>query len=199
MEEYKFIKDFENYEVSNFGNVKNSITGRILKNQIYNNGYFYVKLCKDGKTLNKTIHKLVGNAFLPNPENKRCIDHVDNNRLNNNVENLRFASHSENGMNQKISSKNTSGFKGISFNKKNNKWMACIRINGKNKNLGYFEKIEDAINARVIKSEELFGEFKNSCEKIININIENLNINIKNDEVEIAELEKELQAIINRK
>ena len=86
--------------------------------------------------------------------------------------------------------------------KKTNKWKSQIKVNGKNKNLGRFDNIEDAVNARVKKSEELFGEYKNSCEKIININIahiENLNLVMKNDEVEIAELEKELEAIINRK
>ena len=67
--------------------------------------------------------------------------------------------------------------------------------------MGYFENIEDAVNARVKKADERFGAYKNSCEKIININIaniENFNINIKNDEVEIAELEKELETIINK-
>ena len=202
MEEYKVIKDFENYSISNFGNVKNVKTGRILKKVIDNNGYYCVKLYKDGKNINKRIHKLVANEFLDNPLNKKCVDHQDNNRLNNNVENLRFASHSENSMNAKISMKNTSGFKGISFNKKTNKWKAHITINGKKQHLGFFEKIEDAVNVRVMKAEEYYGEYKNSCEKIININIahiENLNIVMKNDEVEIAELEKELEAIINRK
>ena len=199
MEEYKIIKDFENYEISNFGNIKNVKTGRILKNQINNHGYYKIDLCKDGKTFNKTIHKLVANEFIPNPLNKNCIDHIDNNRLNNNINNLRWATHQENNMNRNISSKNTSGFKGVFLKKETNKWCAQIRINGKLMHLGLFDKIEDAVIARVEKSEELFGEYKNSCEKIININIENLNLIIKNDEVEIAELEKELEAIINRK
>ena len=94
-------------------------------------------------------------------------------------------------MNRKLSSKNTSNYKGVTFHKPSNKWMAQILINGKNKNLGYFEKIEDAVNARVKKAEELFGEYMNSCEKEINININinipektkvNLNINIKSKE-----------------
>ena len=65
-EEYKIIKDFDNYEISNFGNVKNINTGRILKPGNDGRGYFFVKLYKDGKKFNKKIHKLVANAFLPN-------------------------------------------------------------------------------------------------------------------------------------
>ena len=207
MEEFRKIKDFDNYEISNFGNVKNSITGKILKPGIDGNGYYKIHLCKDGKTFTKAIHKLVSNAFLPNPLNKRCVDHADNNRLNNNVENLRFASNQENNMNSKIRRDNTSGFKGVRFDKKSNKWKAEICINGTKQHLGYFENIENAVNARVKKAEELFGEFKNSCEKEINININipvktkvNLNINIKTqEELELEQLEKELDEIINRK
>ena len=52
-------------------------------------------------------------------------------------------------MNSKLSSKNTSNYKGVIFYKPSNKWRAQIMINGKNKHLGYFDKIEDAINCRV--------------------------------------------------
>jgi hypothetical protein len=207
VEEYKIIKGFENYEVSNFGNVKNIKTGKILKPVINGRGYYHVTLYKDCKKFTKRIHKLVATAFLPNPFKKSCVDHIDNNILNNNINNLRFATSSENGMNRKIGTNNTSGFKGITFHKKSNKWHAHIKINGKYKNLGYFENIEEAVDARFKKATELFGEFKNECEKDINININipantkvNLNINIKTeDELEIEQLEKELNDIINRK
>ena len=52
-EEFKIIKDFPNYEVSNFGYVKNIKTGKILKPGIDGHGYYYVILCKDGKTYTK--------------------------------------------------------------------------------------------------------------------------------------------------
>ena len=208
MEEYKIIKGFENYEVSNFGKVKDINTGRILRNQIDKHGYYYVQLYKDGK-YSKNIHKLVANAFLPNPFQKLCVDHVDNDRLNNNINNLRWATYQENAMNRKISIKNTSGYKGITFHKKMNKWKTEICIDGKKQHLGYFEKLEDAVKTRVKKAEELFGEFKNKCEKEIKININinipvntkvNLNINMKTeDELEIEQLERELNDIINRK
>jgi hypothetical protein len=206
-ETFRIIKDFEKYEVSNFGRVKNNKTGRILKPQIDSHGYYKVSLCSDGKQFNKKIHKLVGETFIPNPFNKSCIDHIDNNKLNNNVCNLRFCTQQENCMNSKLSSNNTSNYKGVSFSKQSNKWMAYIDINGKKQYLGYFEKIEDAVNARVKKAKELFGEYLNSCEKEVTINLNipantkvKLNINIKpNEEQELEELEKEFNDILKAK
>ena len=207
MEEYKIIKGFENYSVSNFGNIKNNKTNRVLKPGITNQGYYYVILYKDGKTYTKKIHKLVGETFIANPHNKQCVDHKNNNKLDNNVSNLRFCTQQENCMNSKLSSKNSSNYKGISFSKLFNRWNAYIKINGKMKNLGYFKNIEDAVNARVEKAQELFGEYINSCEKEININLNipdntkvNLNINIKpNEEQELEDLEREFNNILNKK
>ena len=207
VEQYKIIKDFENYSVSNLGRVRNNATDIILKPSIDTRGYYNVKLYQDGIKLTKNIHKLVGDAFIQNPFNKSCIDHIDNNRLNNNVSNLRWVTFQENSMNQKLSTNNTSNYKGVHFDKQRNKWRAQIYINGKNKHLGYFEKIEDAVNARVKKAEEVFGEYINKCEKEVTININipenikvNLNINIKSkEEQELEELEKEFNDILNKK
>ena len=207
MEQYKIIKDFPNYEVSNFGNVKNIKTGRVLKPGIEGHGYYNVILYKDRISFNKKIHKLVGETFIPNPLNKSCIDHKNNIKLDNNVTNLRWATLQENSMNQKLRSNNTSKYKGVTFDKRCNKWMAYIRINGKLKHLGYFDNIDDAINARVKKAKEIFGEYINSCEKEINININipdntkvNLNINIKSqEEQELEDLEREFNDILNKK
>ena len=157
--------EYPNYAVSNYGNVKILKTDRILKPGIDTNGYYIVILTKDKIRYTKTIHKLVLTTFENNPENKKCIDHIDNNRLNNELFNLRFATYSENSYNSKLNNKNTSGTKGISFNKKYNKWEAYIMINYKKNHLGSFENIEDAKKARQEKSKELFGEYLNSCEK----------------------------------
>ena len=207
MEQYKIIKDFENYSVSNFGRVINNKTTRILKPSINDHGYYKVNLCQDGNTYTKKIHKLVAEAFIVNPYNKPCIDHIDNCKTNNNVNNLRWVSQQENQMNSKLSSKNTSNHKGVSFHKQSNKWMAYIKSNGKVKNLGYFKNIEDAVNTRVKKAKEIFGEYINSCEKEITINLNipvntkvKLNINIKSQEdQELEELEKEFNDILNKK
>jgi hypothetical protein len=206
-ETFRIIKGIENYSVSNLGRVKNNSTDRILKPNIDTRGYYNVKLYQDGIKLTKNIHKLVGDAFIQNPFNKSCIDHINNNKLDNNVNNLRWVSSQENSMNRKISSKNTSNYKGVTFHKQTNKWQARIMINGKSKHLGLFEKIEDAVNARVKKAEEVFGEYINKCEKEVTININipvntkvKLNINIKSKEdQELEELEKEFNDILNKK
>jgi len=206
-ETFRIIKDFENYSISNLGRVRNNKTDRILKPSIDGNGYYTVCLYQDSSVYAKKIHKLVGDAFIQNPLNKKCIDHINNNKLDNNVNNLRWVTLQENQMNRKLSTNSTSNYKGVSFDKRINKWRAQIQINGKKKHLGFFENIEDAVNARVKKAEELFGEYINSCEKEITINLNipvntkvKLNINIKTQEdQELEELEKELNEIINSK
>ena len=206
-EEYRVIKGIDNYSVSNFGYVKNNKTGRILKPDISSNGYYAVRLSNNGKLKHKVIHRLVGETFIENPENKQCIDHINNNKLDNNVSNLRWATQQENLMNTKISKKNNSNYKGVCYVEKYKNYRAYIHFNKKHIHIGCFNNIEDAIEARIKKSTELFGEYQNKCEKEININLNipantkvNLNINIKSkEEQELEDLEKEFNEILNKK
>lgn len=86
-----------NYSINEDGEVRNDITGRI-KNPFANkrNGYLSVDLYKDNKSKKVSIHRLVAEAFIPNIENKATVDHIDGNRKNNSVNNLRWATYSEN-------------------------------------------------------------------------------------------------------
>ena len=108
-------------------------------------------------------------AFLLNPENKKCVDHIDNDRQNNKLINLRYATSSQNAQNAKLSSKNTIGKKGVSWNEKAMKWTARIMINGKRITLGSFINKDDAINIRIQKAKDEFGEYINKCEIVINV------------------------------
>lgn len=69
---------------------------KILKPRPQSSGYLTVNLSKDGKALNKTVHRLVAKAFIPNPEGLPEIDHIDGDKTNNMVENLQWISHVEN-------------------------------------------------------------------------------------------------------
>ena len=68
-ETFRIIKGFENYSVSNLGNVMNNKTGKILKPGLNDHGYYNVNLYKDIIPFSKRIHKLVGETFIPNPLN----------------------------------------------------------------------------------------------------------------------------------
>lgn len=103
-EEWKSIKGYEGlYEISNFGRVK-SLLGwngrkyiqreRILAPYKQQSNKYYsrsvVKLTKDNKTKDFKVHRLVAEAFIPNPNNYRVVNHIDGNPLNNNAENLEW-------------------------------------------------------------------------------------------------------------
>ena len=105
------IDGYENYFVSNFGNIKNSKTNKILKQKTEKNGYKRIGLTKNRKQKYFYIHRLVGNAFLENPDNKPMIDHIDENKVNNNVKNLRWATSIDYGYNQGKQKNNTTGYK----------------------------------------------------------------------------------------
>jgi hypothetical protein len=153
------------YEISKTGKVRNIKTGKIL--HTYNNRYDYVCLWKNNFKKNIYIHRLIAMLFIPNPKNYPCVDHIDNNKTNNDISNLRWCSYSQNNMNKKRKITNKSGITGVNFDKKSKKWRARIVMDYHEYFLGRFEKIEDAIIARRKASTELFCEFQNDCEKDI--------------------------------
>ena len=97
MEEWRDIKGYEGlYKVSNTGEVFSCISNRLMKPSLSGSGYKQIRLSKDKKATGKMIHRLVAEAFIPNPKNKRTVNHKDGNKLNNNVFNLEWNTYSEN-------------------------------------------------------------------------------------------------------
>lgn len=98
---WKWIKDYEGfYQISNFGRAKSFnpryTKPRILTPVLHKNGYLHICLRRNSKSKNFSIHRLVAEAFIPNPENKLTVNHKDGNKFNNCVENLEWATSSEN-------------------------------------------------------------------------------------------------------
>ncbi len=96
MEIWKDIKNYEGiYQVSNYGNVKRlygkgARYERIIKPNTTNKNYYFVVLCKNGIRNYCRVHRLVAETFIPNPDNLPCVNHKDENKQNNNVENLEW-------------------------------------------------------------------------------------------------------------
>lgn len=90
------LKRNNNYSINENGEVRNDLKGNIKKPTLNkNNGYYYLDLYDGNKRVKVPVHRLVAEAFIPNPENKPTVDHKDGNRQNNSIENLRWASFSE--------------------------------------------------------------------------------------------------------
>ena len=142
---WRSIDGFINYQISNLGRVRNCNTGRILKPGWGTGGYLKVTLCKDSKKFTCRIHKLVANEFIDNPNNKKCIDHINNDRVDNTVTNLRFATYSENQRNKPKKQNTSSQYLGVCWCKTKQRWHCRVRDeNSKYNHLGYFENEKDA-------------------------------------------------------
>lgn len=90
-------KKFEgNYAISNFGNIKNTKTNRILKLRKNYRGYLKTNISISGKLITVFPHRLVAETFIQNPLNKSQVNHIDGNKQNNYVKNLEFCTPSEN-------------------------------------------------------------------------------------------------------
>jgi len=134
----KQIKDFENYTINILGEIKNIKTNKILKHSIDECGYYKINLSQNNIKKTFSIHRLLAQYFIPNPENKVIVDHKDNNIKNNSIDNLRWFSWHE-----KIN-KNTSSITNNSISKK---WNTRLYINKKYIFLGSFITEKDALHA----------------------------------------------------
>jgi hypothetical protein len=96
LEDSIVVPDYPNYYVSKNGNVYSKKRNIYLKPQLNASGYHYVTLCDNMIKRNHYVHQLVGSAFIENFEKKKFINHIDSNKINNNVTNLEWTTNSEN-------------------------------------------------------------------------------------------------------
>jgi len=161
MENWKEIKGYENlYAVSDLGNIKSLEKKVLMKGKfpyikkentlnpfVQKNGYLAVGLTKEGRIKTFKVHQLVAIAFL---EHERCgmkiiVDHKNNNRKDNNVNNLQLISQRDNA--SKDRGGYTSKFVGVCWDKQKNKWKSQISINGKTELIGCFTNELEAANS----------------------------------------------------
>lgn len=140
MEIWKDIEGYEGlYQVSNEGRVKSlgneaSRKEKILKYGINRSGYKYVTLCKNNTSILKKVYRLVAETFIPNPEGKPCVDHINTIKTDDMVCNLRWCTQKEN-MNNEITKENCKkGKLGKPSNNKGHKWTEKTRENHKKHN-----------------------------------------------------------------
>jgi len=130
------------------------------KLKLHKYGYYYITLCKNNKIKNFLIHRLIYQAHNGTIPEKMCIDHIDNNPQNNNIENLRVATNSQNNMNIKTKKNNLSGYKNI-YKTKCNTYMVQIIKNKKKVYCKIFKTLEEAILNRDIQLVLIHGEYAN--------------------------------------
>lgn len=90
VETFVKIEGFENYEVSNLGKVRNIKSGKILKPQPDKDGYLRLGLYENNKKKKLFLHRIIATTFIDNPEGKPCVNHIDENKLNNDLSNLEW-------------------------------------------------------------------------------------------------------------
>ena len=157
IEEWKQIPNLP-YEISSLGKIRN-LQGKVLKTYVQNSGYEQIKINYQGLHIHKSIHRLVAEAFIPNPLNRPYVNHIDGNKLNNTVNNLEWCTNSENilharktGLNPynkptlglKLKPRGNSGkqsqYLGVHWDKSRQRWRAYVVLD----NIKYLQKRYDS-------------------------------------------------------
>jgi len=136
------IKDFENYICRSNGEIYSLKTKRNMKVHINDRGYHTIVLKNNGRRRCAGLHRLLGECFIDNPENKCDIDHIDRNKSNNDLSNLRWATRQENNENKGMYKTNTTGHKHI-YTISSGNCKGHFRYKRKYNNKWYYKQSKD--------------------------------------------------------
>ena len=142
------IQGYPKYLIYEDGRVFSKYKNKFIKPHINSEGYYHKNLYENNNRKNHSIHRLVAIHYIPNPDMKPQVDHINRIKTDNRICNLRWVTGSENMQNQGIRIDNTSGVKYISYNTRTDYWVFRKIINGK-------------LTCKTFKTKEEAIEFKN--------------------------------------
>lgn len=156
----KYILNYEGlYSIDEYGVIyshKTESKNECILTPFLVSGYKTIKLSK-GERINKKqfqVHRLVAQAFIPNPENKPFVNHIDSNKLNNHISNLEWVNGRENATHAINKTKKSSKYTGVSWNKERQKWSGNVQYNNK-KYIHFFSSEDEAAIFVLNKTKEL--------------------------------------------
>jgi len=145
----------ERYEASTFGRVRLANSGAIKPDSGHNQGYRSIYL--DG--IKMLVHRVIAATFLPNPDHLPQVDHIDQDKSNNNLSNLRYATYADNHYNHRGNPRASSIYRGVSWHALARKWRARITVDGVDMSLGMFDVEIDAAAAWNRVAQANHGDF----------------------------------------
>tara|TARA_R110002073_G_scaffold211347_1_gene371679 strand:+ start:58 stop:522 length:465 start_codon:yes stop_codon:yes gene_type:complete len=150
------FKEYHGYKVWDNGMVIGK-NGKLLRPGINAGGYLLVSIHFNGTRKTYLIHTLMGKLFLPNFDGLPTIDHIDQNRTNNSLFNLKWETRRGQNLNQGMFSSNTSGVKGVSYVNGLDSWKASISPSEYKRKTKNFKTKEEAIAQRLAWEEEYYN------------------------------------------
>ncbi len=138
------IQGFSDYLVYDDGRVFSKKSRKYLKHRSMTTGYKFISLCNQGKVKNMSIHRLVALHYIDNPHNHPEVDHIDRDKSNNDISNLRWVDGSVNCQNTGMKNTNTSGHKNISYCNTRNKYVYQKNTRGVH-HVKRFNTLEEAV------------------------------------------------------
>lgn len=126
--------------------------------------YWYIN--SKGYPCTKSNKKeILMHRLILNTSDEECVDHIEHNEYDNRKSKLRATTHDKNMLNKNIYKNNTSGYPGVTWHKRDEKWVVRIQLNKKEKELGRYENLNDAVKVRRDAEIKYYGEYRN---KLIN-------------------------------